>query len=102
MLLSLEGTGQLVPVLIFVMGGLARVIIPYLKTALDDPTADFNWRYMVGQILGVAGGMVPVVFTDEFVNTILAQSAIATFLLGWSMADVGRVVHKFSGLLKVE
>lgn len=79
--------------LIFVLGVLCRVVIPYLMewTQSHDP---FDARYLVGQLLGAIIAAIPFIFTTGFMNDFAGMELIAVFGYGWGFTDIGRRLDK--------
>lgn len=83
------------PYLFFVVGVIGRVVIPYVKARIDSSEPlSFDWRYLVGQLIGAAVALVPLVAGDEFLSQIGSLSWLGAILYGWGSGDVGRTLQK--------
>ena len=82
------------PFVLFFLGVLARVVVPYVQERLSNTELTFDWRYVVGQIIAALVALLPLVGTAEFLTQVGAMGFIAAFVYGWGAADVGRSVQK--------
>lgn len=76
--------------LLYAVGAVARVVLPYLRKWVDNPDMKFDVRYVVGQLLAVVVALLPVIFTDSFREAAAEMSLWASFSFGWAAADIGR------------
>ncbi len=77
----------------FVLGVLARVMVPWLVKRYRNPdNAKWSWRYVWPQALGffILLLVTPLVANDvEAVNT---MKPVMAYLAGWGVADLGKTL----------
>lgn len=77
--------------LLFAAGALARVVLPYLQVWVTS-REPFDWRKVVGQILGAAVIIIPTL--TGLVDQLAQASPAAAVVIGWGAADIGRQGQK--------
>lgn len=82
----------------FIVGAVLRVALPYLHRWVESKE-QFDLRYLIGQLLGVFVGLIPVVFVDSFVDGLATMSWVAAVSYGWASADLGREAQKWVKLI---
>ena len=89
---------QALPFILFFVGVVARVVVPYLTAYLKEPI-EFDWRYLVGQIVGAIVALVAMLVTDSatWVAQVGTLGMLAAFLYGWASGDIGREMQKGIG-----
>lgn len=80
-------------VLLFLLGVVLRAVLPYLQKWLESRAA-FDWRYVVGQLIGAAIVIIPLLGNAEWVDALLTSRPEAAVAVGWFAADVGRTAQK--------
>lgn len=84
-----------VPYLLVVIGAIGRVVVPYVLRMLEtEGPLQFDWRYVIGQVIGVLGALVPLFIEPGFVEGLTDMGYLALILLGWASGDIGRHVQK--------
>lgn len=84
-----------IPFVAFGLGVIARVFIPYLREWLDS-RAPFDWRFVVGQLLGALVALIPMLASAEWLGGIAGLTWPAAVAYGWAAADIGREVDKWA------
>lgn len=82
---------QLLLVILFVAGALARVVLPYLQVWLAS-REPFDWRQVIGQVLAAAIVIIPVL--TNLSDQLAGASQPAAVVIGWGAADIGRQGQK--------
>lgn len=85
----------LLPYLFFVLGVIARVVVPYVQARLkvDGPLA-FDWRYLVGQLVTAVIALIPLLAGQDFVTQLGAMGWIGALVYGWGAGDIGNQAQK--------
>ena len=88
----------ILPWFVFGLGVTGRVVLPYLQArfAADEPLS-FDWRYLVGQLIGAAVALVPMIAAPDFVAEFSGLSLVALLAYGWGAGDVGRTLQNGRG-----
>ena len=84
---------NILPYLIFALGVLSRIFVPWLVARRENPGLGWSWRYIWPQLVTalVVAMVLPLVVDLASV----AQMEIpAAYLAGWGAADVGRTADK--------
>lgn len=82
---------QTLLIVLFVIGALARVVLPYLQVWLAS-REPFDWRQVVGQVLAAAIVIIPVL--TGLADDLAQASQPAAVVIGWGAADIGRQGQK--------
>lgn len=86
------------PVVAFVIGVVARIVLPYLVSYLQDQRP-FDARYLIAQVIAAFIALVGMWAFN--IDAALAELTGATiplaFVMGWFVSDVGREAQKFIG-----
>lgn len=88
----------------YILGVLLSVTVPYVLEWLGSQKP-FDWRYLIGRVLGAIGFLVPVFaspdFWDKLANLAGGLSSLALFFyalaLGYGASQIGRIVQKAGG-----
>ncbi len=80
--------------LMFALGVLAKVVLPYLSKWVHDKELKFDPRYLVGQLLSVGMLLIAEVLSDGFLLELAGMSFLTAFVTGWGIPAVGREVQK--------
>lgn len=88
------------PLVAFIGGVLARIVIPYLLEWVNTPGVAFDWRYLIGQILAAIIALIPVTFNDQWLATIGGLSWASAVGAGWLAADLGREAQKIYDVVR--
>ena len=82
---------QLLVYILFLAGAVARPALLYLREWLDSGTA-FDWRFLIGQVVGVAVLLVPMI--AWWAEQLAGATPYLALALGWAAADLGREAQK--------
>ena len=82
--------------LLWVLVGLAgRIVLPYLVSVLQsEGPLSFEFRYVIGQVLGNIVAYIPVLFDPTYLNTLDGLLPVLAIGIGWGFSDMGREVQK--------
>lgn len=92
--------------IVYSIGVAARVVLPYVQSRLlADGPLTFDWRYLVGQLIGAFTGIIVLFLTADFwgiLSKYVSSSEqigpyamyLAVFCVGWFATDAGRYVDK--------
>jgi len=83
----------------FIGGALGRIFLPYLREWFRSDIK-FDWKFLIGQVIGVAIALIPTIFIDKWMNALATMTWIASVSMGWAMADVGRESQKTLNVIK--
>ena len=93
-----------VVLLVYGVGFLASVVLPYIQSWLDDPSIVFDWRYVISRLLG---SVMPLLLAVVDPGTVaLIENAINTyegnyvilyifvFVAGYGSSQLGQQARK--------
>jgi len=93
-----------VALLVYGLGFIAAVVLPFLQVWLDDPTTGFDWRHLVGKL---TGAFLPLLLTLASPDTkriieIAIESNLGSDLLlyifvftsGYGASSMGQLTRK--------
>lgn len=84
-----------VPYLIFALGVLCRIFVPWLVERKKNPDLSWSWRFIWPQLVtAVLVAMVLPIIVD--LAAVASLDLPAAHLAGWGAADVGRTVDKLA------
>jgi hypothetical protein len=84
------------PYIAYAVGVVLRIVLPYLQERIDTGAA-FDWRFVVGQLVGAVIGLVPLLGGASFLAELGAMSVAVALAAGWGFADGGRTGQKALG-----
>ena len=88
------------------MGALARTVVPYLQTLVENPDTPFDRQFLVPPIVSCVIALITLplalgALPQELLETsaITASGLVTVFLAVWSATDAVRAGQKFVGAL---
>jgi hypothetical protein len=85
-----------VPYIVFALGVLSRIFLPWLAARKEDPNLSWSWVYIWPQLVTAAViAMVLPLIVD--LAAVADLDLPAAYLAGWGAADVGRTADKLLG-----
>lgn len=88
----------ILPYVLFALGVAGRVVLPYIQARVAAPEPlSFDWRYLVGQLVGAGVALIPMIAAPDFVASISGASLVAVLAYGWGAGDIGRTVQNGRG-----
>ena len=86
------------PYLLFALGVAGRVVLPYIQARIAaDAPLSFDWRYLVGQLIGALVALIPMIAAPDFVAELNGLSLVAVLAYGWGAGDIGRTAQNGRG-----
>ena len=82
-------------------GLFVRVLWPYVLARINsEEPLSFDWRYMIGQVIGALLAYAPVWLAADFADQLGALGIIGSFGAGYGGASFGRNVHKTGSTIR--